>query len=625
MKRAALCLLLTLAAAAGGQERAPTATFTRVEQPLPRLQTLAPDHCLTPGANVQVRGEYFGERNRWPLVLVSGRVQLPVVVQAWSDRQISLRLPARTRLAVADRWQLGFYPDGRWHGQPLSGLRLCVEPATLTRTTVSEPSPAAPRPPTGVPPAPPAQPTTPAPVREEPESEPVRDVPAPVREEPVPVREEPTLLEPAIAPSGETAAAPAPPSPVPETRTVEPGAPVETGQNVDSTPVVREAPVNAGPGHTDTGPRLLDMPLPAEAPTAPVVSDSDYEPGEVVVTTTTMAEAQAVARALASQGIRIKSRKSLPALELVITVLRLPASAQVPSVVAEVSGRFPEAIVDANHRYRLQDGGAKTWGLRQIDWQSPSPGCTGSIKLGVMDTLAEEQHPALAATPLINRAFIGREPAANTDHGTALAVLLAGQPEAGFASLLPGASVRVAGVFRQRGDEVDTTTEYLLDGLNWLLEEEVGVINLSLGGARNRVLERALANTRARGVGLVAAAGNSGPESAPVYPAAQSGVVAVTAVDARGSRYRHANTGDYIDIAAPGVDVWVANGRGQGAFRSGSSYATAFVTALVALHGADIDLAAHSRDLGEPGRDDSFGWGLLRWSDCPGAVRSHQP
>lgn len=626
MGRAALgLLLLMLAAGLGAQERAPvddSATLpTRAPPILPHIRALDPDNCLSPGARAQLRGEDFGERARWPLVLVSGGMQLPLNVLDWGDRQINLRLPARARLEVADYWQLGFYKDGRWHGQPLSRLTLCAEPAP-SRVTASSavPSPSAP-------PAPAPREASAAPVPENSPPVPVETAPAQDEREAAatgsdadkktPVVTEPEITEPEIAEPEitEPEATPAVDTEPPQHAVnPEPAEPVETAPDIEPAPSSPAAVVPA-PAGPDT--RLLDMPLPAAAPAAPMVSDSDYEPGQLVITTATMAEAQAIASALAPAGMRVKSRKSLPALEMVVTVLRLPADAEVSSMVAQVAAQFPQAVVDANHRYRLQDGGARTWGLRQINWQTPSAPCISSVRLGVMDTLAEASHPALADVAIVNRAFTGRDQAAETDHGTALAVLLAGRADAGFASLLPGARVRVAGVFRQRDQEPDTTTEYLLDGLNWLLDEEVQVINLSLGGARNRVLERALVHTLEQGVGLVAAAGNSGPGATPVYPAAQPGVVAVTAVDASGRRYRHANTGAYIDVAAPGVDLWLANSRGEGSFRSGSSYATAFVTALVALHGPAIDFTQHTRDLGDTGRDDVYGWGLLRWSDCP--------
>ena len=114
---------------------------------------------------------------------------------------------------------------------------------------------------------------------------------------------------------------------------------------------------------------------------------------------------------------------------------------------------------------------------------------------------------------------------------------------------------------------------------------------------------------------IVAAVGNDGADAAPRYPAALGNVIAVTAVDADGQIYRKAVRGPYVDVAAPGVDIYAA-----GRFVSGTSMAVPFVTARIA---ADPDLypaptasirkqlSASARDLGLPGRDTVYGAGLV--------------
>jgi subtilisin family serine protease len=82
---------------------------------------------------------------------------------------------------------------------------------------------------------------------------------------------------------------------------------------------------------------------------------------------------------------------------------------------------------------------------------------------------------------------------------------------------------------------------------------------------------------------VIAAAGNLGPDGPPRYPAAYAEVIAVTAVDLLGQTYEHANRGPYIDVAAPGVHIWSAGASGHGKFFDGTSFATPFVTAEVAL------------------------------------------
>lgn len=170
---------------------------------------------------------------------------------------------------------------------------------------------------------------------------------------------------------------------------------------------------------------------------------------------------------------------------------------------------------------------------------------------------------------------------------------------------------------------IDTNAELLVRALDWLLEERVELINMSLAGPANRLLQHAVETAVESGVLIVSAAGNGNP----AFPAAYPGVVAVTAVDSRGRVYRQANRGDYVDFAAPGVDVFLAAPYNRGKYYSGTSFATPFVTAalavLISRHpeaGSDAllrQLSNTARDLGDPGRDPTFGWGLVQVpADC---------
>jgi subtilisin family serine protease len=98
--------------------------------------------------------------------------------------------------------------------------------------------------------------------------------------------------------------------------------------------------------------------------------------------------------------------------------------------------------------------------------------------------------------------------------------------------------------------------------------------------------------------------------------------LAVTAVDADLRPYRYAIRGDHVDLAAPGVRIWSAAENGTADYFQGTSFATPFVTATAAtlLHSArgvgvkemrDV-LRSSARDLGSPGKDPIFGWGLAQ-------------
>jgi len=265
-------------------------------------------------------------------------------------------------------------------------------------------------------------------------------------------------------------------------------------------------------------------------------------------------------------------------------------------------------------------GSRQRYGQEMIDlpMNLKSTACLDNVRVGLLDSAVNLGHPALAGRSITQAQFARLTPSPS-DHGTAIASLWVGDPDQGFTPLMREAALSVAAVFRQRGNDIDTTTDNLATGLDWLLGQEVDAINLSLGGRENRILGLVLQRLLEKEILLVAAAGNFGPESPPVYPAAHPGVIAVTAVDADRRRYEQANRGDYIDFAAPGVQVWAASAEGT-RYHSGTSYAAPFALASL-LAGKRLSSrwqqqAQHSTiDLGAPGKDDYFGWGLIQWPD----------
>ncbi len=194
--------------------------------------------------------------------------------------------------------------------------------------------------------------------------------------------------------------------------------------------------------------------------------------------------------------------------------------------------------------------------------------------------------------------------------------------QGGWGGLLPGVELKAANMFEvdEQGKTVGNGVG-LLKALNWLARERVHALNLSIAGPDNKVLRLVFGKARRMGLVMVAAAGNWASADRPAYPAAYGDVVAVTAVNGERAIYRYANRGRYIDFAAPGVAIWTAV-PGGGRFQSGTSFATPYITVLLALEvvrgtapnpGVLRDvLRRHTIDLGQPGRDDVFGWGLIK-------------
>ncbi|MBU2987380.1 S8 family serine peptidase [Saccharophagus degradans] len=353
-------------------------------------------------------------------------------------------------------------------------------------------------------------------------------------------------------------------------------------------------------------------PLPVKAVIPSVTNanqNSNFEPSELMLVSADMAAAKQAASYLNRYGAQIKTRSVLTNLGLVMSVFRLPEGEDTLAIIRQIQTDLPNLQTDTNQRYQLQNS-RKTYGASMVGWpQAPSCIAQNALHVGVIDTPVNTAHPALLGANIQAKSFIKGEPASAT-HGTAVASILVGSAQAGFSGLLPQAQLTAAAVFRQRGERVEATTDSLLLALDWLVQQQVSVINLSLGGERNRVLAQAIEQVLAKRIAVVAAAGNNGPQAEPVYPAAQAGVIAVTAVDAAGRLYDQANQGSYIEFAAPGVDIWAADNAQGGHYHTGTSFAAPYLTAALAV--ANIQqLQAQAQDKGPAGKDPQYGHGLL--------------
>jgi subtilisin family serine protease len=242
----------------------------------------------------------------------------------------------------------------------------------------------------------------------------------------------------------------------------------------------------------------------------------------------------------------------------------------------------------------------------------------------MIDTGINLDHTALKGSDIEQLAFgpVDR-PSSDRRHGTAIAALLVGTQDGRAPGLLPGARLIAVDPFHDAGRSDTRAEAYdLVRSLDMLIGRAVAIINLSLAGPDNAVVADAVAKALERGVMLVAAAGNDGPRSKPLYPAAYEGVIAVTALDQRHAIYRRAVRGEHIDFAAPGVGIWAAASVRGWKRKTGTSFATPFVTAALALAMAQgtsargtlpmQTLSRTAKDLGAPGRDPVFGWGLVQ-------------
>ena len=247
------------------------------------------------------------------------------------------------------------------------------------------------------------------------------------------------------------------------------------------------------------------------------------------------------------------------------------------------------------------------------------------IRVGMIDSGVDMEHPEISGSIL---GYLDAVDGLATPHahGTSMATAIVAHGE--LQGIAPAARLLVARAFGgTQATSANGKSFQIVTSLEWLVQQRAKIVNLSFAGPQDRLLSRTLAGAKERGVITVAAAGNGGSRSAPLYPGADPSVIAVTATDADDKVFVDANRGSYIAVAAPGVDVLTAEPAGRYAFTSGTSIAAAHVSGLVALlvekqPELDADsarriLGESAADLGSKGRDPTFGAGRI---DLVGAL-----
>lgn len=346
--------------------------------------------------------------------------------------------------------------------------------------------------------------------------------------------------------------------------------------------------------------------------------------GEIVVTDL---PSDALAT-LTTEGFAVLQQSTLATLGQTVTRLQIPNTLTLSQARDRVRALPGGEDADLNHFFRpsqsdTPDCTHENCAEHQLVGWPPDLDCATAQPIGLIDTGVNPAHDILATASidLTRLADPDLDPSAAI-HGTAVVSLLVGDPNSRVPGLLPGADVVAVDIFSRADGDERADVPSLLAGLDLLLQRGIRVVNLSLAGPENGVLSSALdAVTAADQTLLIAAAGNAGPDAPPAWPAAHPGVLAVTAVDARGRVYRNAQRGPHLDLAAPGVDLLAATSIRGARGKSGTSYAAPFVTAAAAvllsqspdLGAAAIaaQLKAQARDLGAEGPDNIFGAGLL--------------
>jgi thermitase len=272
---------------------------------------------------------------------------------------------------------------------------------------------------------------------------------------------------------------------------------------------------------------------------------------------------------------------------------------------------------------------SQQWALRQIQaFEAWDITTGGEIVIALLDTGVSSSHPDLKGKVLPGYDFANRDSDASDDegHGTYTAGVAAAHANngEGIAGVCWNCKILPVKVLNRRGQGADAN---IAAGIRWAVDQGARIISMSLGGPEDsQVLRDAVTYARERNALLIAASGNGQADgNRPNYPAAYPGVLAVSATTPSDQVTGFSTTGDFVDIAAPGVGVWStiwtpSQGDTYGP-SNGTSAACPYVAGAAALiltlrpdlsadQIADI-LLASTDDILTPGKDDQSGYGRL--------------
>jgi subtilisin family serine protease len=333
------------------------------------------------------------------------------------------------------------------------------------------------------------------------------------------------------------------------------------------------------------------------------------------------AEADELAR---RHGLERLASQSFPLLGGTIGLFRIVDRRPVDTVRRELAADGSVRSVQLNFRYVLQDakkpaieGDAAQYAVAQLRLPQAHTLVRGmNVTVAVIDSGVDVKHPELANSVADSFDALGSREGAHV-HGTGVAGAIVAHAK--LMGSAPEARLIAIRAFGLGSKGAESTSYVILRGLDYAAEHGAQIINMSFAGPKDPLIERGIAATAARGILMVAAAGNAGAKSPPLYPAANPNVIAVSGTDAQEKLFTASNRGSHIAISAPGADIFLPAPDEKYQITSGTSFSAAYVSGIVALmlernpalkpNDVRAILTKTARDLGVPGRDDQFGAG----------------
>jgi subtilisin family serine protease len=294
-----------------------------------------------------------------------------------------------------------------------------------------------------------------------------------------------------------------------------------------------------------------------------------------------------VARRIAARaGAELRESWPMPVLGVDCYVMLVPPGKSIDEVIAAVAKEPGVAWTQRMSSYAMPGGAsadplypvqptASEWKLRELQRNATGRG----VKIAIVDSRIDVAHPDLAGQFVADRNFVA-EPAPRAEaHGTHIAGLIGARAGNGIgvAGVAPGARLMALRACREveGGRETLCSTLALAQALQFAVEHQANVINLSLSGPRDELLEKLLDVAISRKIAVVAAYDQNRPGGG--FPASLPGVVPVA-----DEALQRLPAGVY---GAPGRDLPTTQPGGGWGLVNGTSYAVAQVSGLLALAG----------------------------------------
>jgi len=365
-------------------------------------------------------------------------------------------------------------------------------------------------------------------------------------------------------------------------------------------------------------------------------------------TSLTSAQADELAR---RHGLARLQSQHFPLLDATIGLFRITDRRSITTVSREFATEAGIRSVQSNFRYVLQEqktvlteGDPAQYALAKLRLPQAHMLAHGAnVTVAVIDSGIDAKHPELANAIADSFDALGSKEGPHA-HGTGIAGAIVAH--ARLMGSAPAARILAIGAFGTTPNGAESTSFVVLKGLDYAVAHGAQIVNMSFAGPKDALIGRGIAAAAAKGIVMVAASGNAGPKSPPLYPAAETNVIAVSATDAQDRLFAASNRGSHIAVVAPGVDIFLPAPGEKYQMTSGTSFSAAYISGLAALMlernpalkpgEVRAILMKTARDLGTPGRDDLFGAGeadayaaVAAASDAPAAekvpVRQDQP